>query len=253
MPKLGVNIDHVATLRELRHTKYPEPILAAQLCELAGADGITVHLREDRRHIQDRDVKLLKETIQTRLNLEMAVTNEMVSIASDIRPHSACFVPEKREEKTTEGGLDVVGYERKIADAIKKLNDRGIQVSLFIEPDQKQIEISKTVGAQMIEIHTGRYCEMASSSPGLTGGSQRELERILSAISHAKSLGLICNAGHGLDYVNILPLAKHLDIYEFNIGHSIISRAVMVGLDRAVREMKELLSGHPEAVGRRIS
>lgn len=230
MPKLGVNIDHVATLRQLRGTKYPDPVSAALICELAGADGITVHLREDRRHIQDRDVRLLRETIQTKLNLEMAVTEEMIQIASDVRPDSVCFVPERRQELTTEGGLNVVSLEPSILSAVQRLNEKGISASLFVEPDQEQIEASKRVGAQSIEIHTGSYCN-----------STMDITRIFQSIAFAKGLGLICNAGHGLDYLNILPLAKHPDIDEFNIGHSIISRAVLVGLERAVREMIQLI------------
>src|SRR3989338_4493791 len=233
MALLGVNIDHVATLRQLRKTKFPEPLLAAGICELAGADSITVHLREDRRHIQDRDVWLLKDTLQTRLNLEMAATEEMIQIACEVRPHSVCLVPEKRQEVTTEGGLDVVSLFESVKDAVIRLYEKGIQVSLFIDPDQKQIEASQKTGASMVELHTGRYCRE---------GSQEELQKIFKAIQWAKSCGLMCNAGHGLDYVNIKSLAKHPDIHEFNIGHSIICRAVLVGLDQAVREMKALLA-----------
>lgn len=231
MPKLGVNIDHIATLRQLRGTKFPEPVQAAAICELSGADGITVHLREDRRHICDRDVKLLRETIQTKLNLEMAVTEEMIGIASDIRPDTVCFVPERREEITTEGGLNVVSGENQIKSAIQRLNEKAIAVSLFVEPDFHQIEASKKVGAQMVEIHTGKYCNSKAIQ------KKAELETILQSIAFAKELGLICNAGHGLDYQNILPLARHPDIHEFNIGHSIICRAVLAGLEQAVREM----------------
>lgn len=235
MPKLGVNIDHIATLRQLRGTKFPEPVQAAAICELSGADGITVHLREDRRHICDRDVKLLRETIQTKLNLEMAVTEEMIKLASDLRPDTVCFVPEQREELTTEGGLNVVSGENQIKSAIQRLNEKAIAVSLFVEPDFHQIEVSKKVGAQMIEIHTGKYC-------GAKPYDQRqELEKILKSIQFAKELNLICNAGHGLDYQNILPLARHPDIHEFNIGHSIICRAVLTGLEQAVREMVSLI------------
>src|SRR3989338_14739 len=230
MALLGVNIDHVATLRQLRGTKYPDPLAAAALCEPAGADSITVHLREDRRHIQDRDVEMLKKTLQTRLNLEMAVTEEMVEIACDLRPNSVCLVPEKRQEVTTEGGLDVISLFEPVKNAVLRLNEKGVQVSLFIDPDQKQIEASKKTGAQMVEIHTGSYC----SHP-------EELHQILKSIEWAKSCDLICNAGHGLDYINIQPLAKHSDIHEFNIGHSIVSRAVLIGLDQAVRDMKALL------------
>jgi pyridoxine 5-phosphate synthase len=239
MPKLGVNIDHIATLRELRGTKFPEPVQAAGICELAGADGITVHLREDRRHICDRDVKLLRETIQTKLNLEMAVTEEMVQIASDLHPDTVCFVPERREEITTEGGLNVISNENRIRSAIERLNERGIAVSLFIEPDFHQIEASKKVGAQMIEIHTGKYCAKYMATKSYD--QKQELEKILKSIQHAKEHSLICNAGHGLDYQNILPLSKHPDIHEFNIGHSIICRAVLAGLEQAVREMISLI------------
>lgn len=233
MPKLGVNIDHIATLRQLRGTKFPEPVIAAGICELAGADSITVHLREDRRHIQDRDVKLLRETIQTRLNLEMAVTEGMITFAQYIQPDSVCFVPEKRQEVTTEGGLDVLSNEKEIQEAIFILNESRINVSLFVDPDQKQIEAAKRVGAKTVEIHTGRYCNE---------GKNEDLDNIFSAIHYAHRLQLICNAGHGLDYVNILPLAKIPLIHEFNIGHSIISRAVLVGLNQAVREMKRLIA-----------
>ena len=242
MALLGVNIDHVATLRQLRKTKFPEPLLAAGICELAGADSITVHLREDRRHIQDRDVWLLKDTLQIRLNLEMAATEEMIQIACEVRPYSVCVVPEKRQEVTTEGGLDVVSLFESVKDAVLRLHEKGIQVSLFIDPDQKQIEASQKTGAPMVELHTGRYCSHPER-PHAWGseGSQEELKNILSSIQYAKELNLICNAGHGLDYVNIKPLAKYPDIHEFNIGHSIICRAVLVGLDQAVREMKALL------------
>lgn len=235
MPKLGVNIDHIATLRQLRGTKFPEPVQAAAICELSGADGITVHLREDRRHMCDRDVRLLRETIQTKLNLEMAVTEEMIRFASDIRPDTVCFVPERREELTTEGGLNVVSAENRIQSAIQRLNEQAIAVSLFVEPDFRQIEASKRLGAQMIEIHTGKYC---SAKPY---EQQAELKKILESIQFAKELNLICNAGHGLDYQNILPLARHPDIHEFNIGHSIICRAVLAGLEQAVREMVSLI------------
>lgn len=241
MAKLGVNIDHIATLRQVRGTKYPDPVSAATMVELAGADGIVIHLREDRRHIQDRDVKLLRETIQTKLNLEMAVTEEMIRIASDVRPDSVCFVPERRQELTTEGGLNVVSFESTILSAVQRLNEKGISVSLFVEPDPEQIEASKRVGAQSVEIHTGSYCN-STVIPAKAGiQKKRELTKVLQSIAFAKGLGLICNAGHGLDYLNILPLAKHPDIDEFNIGHSIISRAVLVGLERAVREMIQLI------------
>jgi pyridoxine 5-phosphate synthase len=235
MALLGVNIDHVASLRQARHTPYPSPIEAARLCEEAGADGITVHLREDRRHIQDADVIALKKSIRTRLNLEMAVTKEMVLFAENICPRTVCFVPEKREELTTEGGLDVCRFKDEISAAIQRLNKSGIDVSLFIEADPQQIEMSKEVGAQMVEIHTGSYCNATGSDMG------RERDKILTGISRAKSIGLICNAGHGLDTKNILPFAAHPDIYEFNIGHSIVSRAVLIGMKAAILEMIDVL------------
>lgn len=236
MALLGVNIDHVATLRQLRHTLFPDPLEAARICELAGAHSITVHLREDRRHIQDSDVRMLRGKLQTRLNLEMAVTEEMISIACDIKPNSVCLVPEKRQEVTTEGGLDVISLSETVKNAVLRLNEKGIQVSLFIDPDQKQIEASQKTGAQMVEIHTGEYCRAYYDE-----GSWRQHDQILKSIQWAKSCDLICNAGHGLDYENIKSLAQHPDIHEFNIGHSIICRAVLVGLDQAVREMLALL------------
>jgi pyridoxine 5-phosphate synthase len=206
------------------------------LAEKAGADGITVHLREDRRHIQERDVERLREQAATKINLEMAVTPAMVAYAEKIRPHDACFVPEKREELTTEGGLNVVAHKIKVRDAVKKLQDRGIQVSLFIDPAQTQIETAKEVGADAIEIHTGAYCNVAMAA------RQRELAAIADAAALARRLGLEVHAGHGLDYENVLPIAKIPEIVELNIGHSIIARAVIVGIEQAVREMKELLN-----------
>lgn len=236
MIRLGVNVDHVATVRQARRAEVPDPVAAALLAEKAGADGITVHLREDRRHIQERDVERLREQVATKINLEMAVTPAMVAYAEKIRPHDACFVPEKREELTTEGGLDVVAHKIKVRDAVKKLQDRGIQVSLFIDPAQTQIETAKEVGADAIEIHTGAYCNVA------TAARQRELAAIADAAALARRLGLEVHAGHGLDYENVLPIAKIPEIVELNIGHSIIARAVIVGIEQAVREMKELLN-----------
>jgi pyridoxine 5-phosphate synthase len=236
MIRLGVNVDHVATVRQARRAEVPDPVAAALLAEKAGADGITVHLREDRRHIQERDVERLREQAATKINLEMAVTPAMVAYAEKIRPHDACFVPEKREELTTEGGLDVVAHKIKVRDAVKKLQDRGIQVSLFIDPAQTQIETAKEVGADAIEIHTGAYCNVA------TAARQRELAAIADAAALARRLGLEVHAGHGLDYENVLPIAKIPEIVELNIGHSIIARAVIVGIEQAVREMKELLN-----------
>jgi len=236
MIRLGVNVDHVATVRQARRAEVPDPVAAALLAEKAGADGITVHLREDRRHIQERDVERLREQAATKINLEMAVTPAMVAYAEKIRPHDACFVPEKREELTTEGGLDVVAHKIKVRDAVKKLQDRGIQVSLFIDPAQTQIETAKEVGADAIEIHTGAYCNVAMAA------RQRELAAIADASALARRLGLEVHAGHGLDYENVLPIAKIPEIVELNIGHSIIARAVIVGIEQAVREMKELLN-----------
>lgn len=237
MVKLGVNIDHVATIRQARGGIEPDPIHAAVLAELAGADGITVHLREDRRHIQDRDLKTLRETVQTKLNLEMATDDEIVAIALDVRPDMVTLVPEKREELTTEGGLNVRLNRDKIRDAITKLRDGGIFVSLFIDPDLDQVKESSKVGADAIEIHTGSYADSKTYS-----ATQREYEKVYEACKFASKLGLVVNAGHGLNYRNVRQIAKIGDIYELNIGHSIISRAVLVGLERAVREMKELLS-----------
>jgi pyridoxine 5-phosphate synthase len=236
MIRLGVNVDHVATVRQARRAEVPDPVAAALLAEKAGADGITVHLREDRRHVQERDVERLREQAATKINLEMAVTPAMVAYAEKIRPHDACFVPEKREELTTEGGLDVVAHKIKVRDAVKKLQDRGIQVSLFIDPAQTQIETAKEVGADAIEIHTGAYCNVAMAA------RQRELAAIADAAALARRLGLEVHAGHGLDYENVLPIAKIPEIVELNIGHSIIARAVIVGIEQAVREMKELLN-----------
>ena len=236
MIRLGVNVDHVATVRQARRAEVPDPVAAALLAEKAGADGITVHLREDRRHVQERDVERLREQAATKINLEMAVTPAMVAYAEKIRPHDACFVPEKREELTTEGGLDVVAHKIKVRDAVKKLQDRGIQVSLFIDPAHTQIETAKEVGADAIEIHTGAYCNVAMAA------RQRELAAIADAAALARRLGLEVHAGHGLDYGNVLPVAKIPEIVELNIGHSIIARAVIVGIEQAVREMKELLN-----------
>ena len=236
MIRLGVNVDHVATVRQARRAEVPDPVAAALLAEKAGADGITIHLREDRRHIQERDVERLREQAATKINLEMAVTPAMVAYAEKIRPHDACFVPEKREELTTEGGLDIVAHKIKMKDAVKKLQDRGIHVSLFIDPMQTQIETAKEVGADAIEIHTGAYCNVAMAA------RQRELAAIADAAALARRLGLEVHAGHGLDYGNVLPIAKIPEIVELNIGHSIIARAVIVGISQAVTEMKELLN-----------
>jgi len=233
---LGVNIDHIATVRNARGTHYPDPVQAAFVAEQAGAEGITVHLREDRRHITDRDVRILRDTIQTRMNLEMAVTDEMVGIACDIQPHFVCLVPEKREEVTTEGGLDVAGQQEKISAAVKQLSDAGIQVSLFIDPDHRQIEAAVASGAPYIEIHTGAYADAPEGLPRET-----ELARIRHAATFATSLGLKVNAGHGLTYHNVQPIAALPEMHELNIGHAIIGRALFSGLADAVKEMKLLM------------
>jgi pyridoxine 5-phosphate synthase len=235
MIRLGVNVDHVATVRQARRAEYPDPVEAALLAEKAGADGITVHLREDRRHIQERDVERLRAKIRTKINLEMAVTPAMIAFAAQLRPADACFVPEKREELTTEGGLDVVAHEAKVTDAVKTLQGCGVQVSLFIDSVTAQIESAKRTGAHAIEIHTGTFC---NADP-----SKREEQRaeIANAAVLGAKLGLEVHAGHGLDYQNVLPIAQIPEIVELNIGHSIIARAVIVGIEQAVREMKQLL------------
>ena len=236
MSRLGVNIDHVATIRQARGGVEPDPVAAAVFAELAGADGITIHLREDRRHIQDRDLNILRRTVQTKLNLEMAATAEMVDIALSVRPDCCTLVPEKRQELTTEGGLDVRLNLDHISDAVRKLKDGGIIVSLFIDPDHEQIKAAVRCDADYIEIHTGSYAEAEDWE-----AEERELEKIDNAIKLASKLGLGVNAGHGLNYINIKKIAALGGIEEFNIGHAIISRAVLVGLDRAVREMAELV------------
>ncbi len=234
---LGVNIDHVATLRQARGTYYPEPVHAALVAEQAGADGITVHLREDRRHITDRDVFILRDTLATRLNFEMAVTDEMLAIAARLKPHFACFVPEKRQELTTEGGLEVAGQLGRITDAVNQLREHNILVSLFIDADKAQIDAAARAGAPYIEIHTGKYAEARDAAV-----QAAELQRISDAAAYASSLGLIVNAGHGLHYHNVQPVAAIPQMYELNIGHAIVARAVFSGLDAAVREMKRLLT-----------
>ncbi|WP_274369206.1 pyridoxine 5'-phosphate synthase [Morganella morganii] len=233
---LGVNIDHIATVRNARGTSYPDPVQAAFVAEQAGAEGITVHLREDRRHITDRDVELLRQTIQTRMNLEMAVTDEMVDIACRIKPAFCCLVPEKRQEVTTEGGLDVAGQKEKIARAVKRLTEAGIKVSLFIDPDHTQIDAADDVGAPFIEIHTGAYADAETSQE-----EDKEFIRIKDAVAYAAGKGLKVNAGHGLNYHNVQRVAALPAIYELNIGHAIIGRAVFSGLAAAVADMKTLL------------
>lgn len=238
MIRLGVNVDHVATVRQARGTAAPDPVAAAAIAELAGADGITVHLREDRRHIQDRDVELLRQTVQTSLNLEMACTDEMVAIATRIRPDCVTLVPEKRQELTTEGGLDVAAIAQQLQRHIPILQECGILVSLFIDPDLQQIDNALQVGADAVEIHTGQYCDAPSA-----GARLAELAKLEKAIHAARQANIAVYAGHGLNYNNIQDVVALGGIEEFNIGHSIIARAVLVGLDRAVREMKGLLAG----------
>lgn len=244
MLKLGVNIDHVATLREARYrgraSGEPDLVEAARLCEAAGAHGITVHLREDRRHIQDRDVWQLREAIRTRLNLEMANTPEILNLALRLKPDIVCLVPERREEVTTEGGLDVAAHWRDLAEARRRLNQAGIDVSLFITPDAEHVDAAARVGAQFVELHTGAYAEHFQDTPA----QRRELDRLVAAARQAHALGLRVNAGHGINYRNVTPLLEVPHLVEFNIGHSIVSRAIVVGLETAVKEMLTLLHGY---------
>ena len=241
MLKLGVNIDHVATIREARYRGRgfgePDPVAAALLCEAAGAHGITAHLREDRRHIQDRDVWVLREKIKTRLNLEMANAPEIIDIAMKLKPDIVCIVPERRLEVTTEGGLDVVAAEKSLTETRKKMNDAGIEVSLFIAPDEKQIEASARTGSQFIELHTGQFAEHFSKF-------EMELQRLIAGAEQAHAFGLKVNAGHGLNYENLPVLFRVPHLVELNIGHSLVSRAVFTGLDNAVREMLVLMQGY---------
>jgi pyridoxine 5-phosphate synthase len=234
--RLGVNVDHVATVRQARRVDVPDPVEAALLAETAGADGITVHLREDRRHIQERDVRILRQRLHTKLNLEMAVTPAMLAFAEKIRPDDACFVPEKREELTTEGGLDVVSHRQKIREGTQRLQSLAVRVSLFVDPETAQIEASRDAGAHAVEIHTGAYCN------ALDLEREKQLQAILEASKLAQSLGLEVHGGHGLNYDNVLAIAQIPEMAELNIGHSIIARAIIVGIEQAVREMKDLLS-----------
>jgi len=236
MAKLGLNVDHIATVRQARGGIEPDPVTAAALGELAGAESITIHLREDRRHIQDRDVKILRQTVKTKLNLEMAATQEMVGIALKIKPEQVTLVPEKRQELTTEGGLDVILNAKLISDSVKRLRDGGITVSLFVDPNQEQIKAANKCGADYIEIHTGKYAEAVDWK-----SRHHELSAIETAVKLARKVNMGVNAGHGLNYVNIKPLAAIGGIEEYNIGHSIIARAMLVGLDRAVKDMVELI------------
>jgi pyridoxine 5-phosphate synthase len=233
---LGVNIDHIATLRQSRLTRYPDPVFAAQIAEQAGADSITVHLREDRRHIQERDIDLLRQTMLTPMNLEMAVTEKMLAFAELVKPEFCCLVPESREELTTEGGLDVAGQIGKVTEACARLSAAGIRVSLFIDADDRQITASRDSGAEVIEIHTGHFADAAFADE-----TEAELARIISGVELAKSLGLKVNAGHGLNYQNVGQIAQIPDIEELNIGHGIIARAVFTGLDEAIREIKTIM------------
>lgn len=237
MPRLGVNIDHVATLRQARGGREPDPVWAAALAELAGADGITVHLREDRRHIQDRDVRLLRETVRTRLNLEAAAAPEIVALALKVRPDQVTFVPERREELTTEGGLNVIGQRERVRAAVARCHEAGLQVSLFIDPDPAQVEAAAALEVAAVELHTGRYADAPTQAD-----LARELEAVTEAGQAAVAAGLALHAGHGLNYQNVGPIARLHRMAELNIGHSIITRALFVGLDRAVREMKDCMN-----------
>lgn len=237
MIELGINIDHVATLRQVRGTVYPDLIKAAMLAEAAGANLITLHLREDRRHIQDRDVELLRPQLKTRMNLETAVTEEMIAIALRIRPNDVCLVPEKREELTTEGGLDVVKGFEKIGDAVRQLSNAGIRPSLFIDPDHEQLDAARASGAPVVELHTGAYADAQD-----TTSIEFEFQRIKTAVLHGNRLGLRVNAGHGLNFGNVQRIAKLSGVAELNIGHAIVAEAIFMGWQPAIREMKRLMS-----------
>ncbi|MFH1596261.1 MAG: pyridoxine 5'-phosphate synthase [Pseudomonadota bacterium] len=236
MPRLEVNVDHVATLRQARLIDEPDPVTAAALAELAGADGIIVHLREDRRHIQDRDLRLLRETVKTRLNLEMAATREMLDIAREVKPDLVTLVPEKRQELTTEGGLEVAANRAFLQDYVRELKDAGLRVSIFVDPVTEQIDAAREVGAEWVELHTGTYAEAPSRAE-----ATRLFQQLIEAARHARSLGLKVKCGHGLNYRNIKPFRGREEFAEYSIGHAIISRAVLVGIERAVREMVELI------------
>ncbi|WP_171186777.1 pyridoxine 5'-phosphate synthase [Alienimonas chondri] len=238
MPALHVNVDHVATVRQARRTTAPDPVHAAVLAELAGADGITVHLREDRRHIQDRDVRLLRETVQTRLNLEMAPTAAMCEIAVALGPDVAMLVPEKREEITTEGGLDVYAHKDSVREAVARLHDAGLPVSLFLDPEMKQIDAALELGVETVELHTGKYADATTEEE-----RRLELDILMTAGARVRDEGMQLNAGHGLNYHNVRPVAAIPGVRELHIGHGIVGRAVLVGFERAVREMKDLMTG----------
>ena len=236
MAKLGVNVDHVATVREARKTNEPDPVWAAAAAQLGGADGITVHLRVDRRHISDRDVRLLRETTTVKLNLEMSLAKEIVDIACDVKPEQCSLVPEKREEVTTEGGLDVRGQLARVKEVVGKLKGLGVTVSLFVDPEEDQLRASSESGADAVELHTGRYANARGED------ARKELAALREGAELAHSLGLVVHAGHGLTYTNVVPVARLPHVEELNIGHSIVSRAVFVGIERAVREMKTLIA-----------
>ena len=236
MPELGINIDHVATVRQARQTYEPDPVWAAALAELGGADGITLHLREDRRHILDRDLEILRKTVTVKLNLEMACDQEVVDIACRVKPDQATLVPERREEITTEGGLDVHGQRDRAGEVIAQLQDAGISVSLFLDPEFEQIDVAEELGADAVELHTGQY---ALAKPG--SAQQEELHALIAAGERIRRAGMTLHAGHGLTYRNVGPVAVIAEMHELNIGHSIIARAIMVGFEKAVREMKRLI------------
>jgi pyridoxine 5-phosphate synthase len=237
MVELGVNIDHVATVRQARRTNEPDPVWAATLAQLGGADGITLHLREDRRHIQDRDLRILRETVTVKLNLELACNPEVIAIACETRPDQATLVPEKREEVTTEGGLDLAGQRIKVADTVRRLQDAGIRVSLFLDPDQEAVEIAAEMGADAVELHTGEYALAVGDAK-----QSAELVRLTNAGAGVVAAGMTLHAGHGLTYRNVKPIATIPHMLELNIGHSIVARAIMIGFEQAVREMKKLIS-----------
>lgn len=240
MALLGVNIDHVATVREARKTNEPDPVWAATLAEMGGADAITIHLREDRRHIQDRDLRVLKETVAVPINLELACAADVVNIACDVRPHQATLVPERREEVTTEGGLDVVGSRDKVAEAVRRLKDAGIVVSLFLDPDPAQLDAAAKLGVDAIELHTGAYAQASTNHRAKE--TAETLATLVAGGKQVRNAGITLNAGHGLTYRNVKPVATIEGMHELNIGHTIIARAIMVGLEQAVRDMKRLIS-----------
>jgi pyridoxine 5-phosphate synthase len=239
--RLGVNIDHVATVRNARRTFEPDPVHAAVIADLAGADQITLHVREDRRHVNERDLKLIKELIHSRVNLEMAVTDEMVALAKEVKPHQVTLVPERREEITTEGGLDVIGNREKVERAVRKLKEAGIVVNVFIDPDEEQIRAAAEVGADAVELHTGAYAEAFARND--EEGVERELGRLRRAAKAAKEVGLKVYAGHGLTYKNVKPVAQIPEIEELNIGHSIVANAILLGMKEAVEKMIKLING----------